>query len=232
MRDSTIFYRSFYEAIKELPKENQLEIYNAIFEHSLNNVTPKLTGLSKTIYILIEPQIEANLKRFIDGKKGGEHGKKGGRPAKVKPQENPIGDIKENPIGNIKEYPIETPNNNNNVNNNDNYNENKNVNFIHADKKKLTEKLSHFTPPQKNKVIELFQSYFQLCKEKEKPKTKSQQEMIFEMIPEKITYEKFKLSLQNAITGAHQTIYWEKEKNFAPNVADPNIFITPKHVHR
>lgn len=67
-RDSTIFYRSFYEAIKELPEANQLEIYNAIFEHSLNLNKPNLTGLSKTIYTLIEPQIEANLKRFLNGK--------------------------------------------------------------------------------------------------------------------------------------------------------------------
>ena len=99
---------------------------------------------------------------------------------------------------------------------NNNEQENKVINFIHADKKKLTEKLSHFSTPQKNEVIDFFQSYFALCLEKEKPKTKSQQEMIFEMIPEKITFENFKLSLQNAITGAHQTIYWEKEKNFAP----------------
>jgi hypothetical protein len=67
-RDSTIFYRSFYEAIKELPEQNQLEIYNAIFEHSLNLKKPELTGLSKTIYTLIEPQIEANLKRYTNGK--------------------------------------------------------------------------------------------------------------------------------------------------------------------
>jgi hypothetical protein len=68
-RDSTIFYRSFYEAIKELPEANQLEIYNAIFEHSLNLNKPNLTGLSKTIYTLIEPQIEANLKRYENGNK-------------------------------------------------------------------------------------------------------------------------------------------------------------------
>jgi hypothetical protein len=30
-RESLIFYRSFYEAIKELPLEQQGKIYNAIF---------------------------------------------------------------------------------------------------------------------------------------------------------------------------------------------------------
>ena len=29
-RDSFIFYRSFYEAIKEVPEDSQLQIYKAI----------------------------------------------------------------------------------------------------------------------------------------------------------------------------------------------------------
>ena len=31
-RDTCIFYRSMFESIKELPKENQAELYNAIFK--------------------------------------------------------------------------------------------------------------------------------------------------------------------------------------------------------
>lgn len=68
-RDSYIFYRSFYEAIKELPKENQLEIYNAIAEYSLNFKEVKLSGLSKTIFTLIKPQLEANNKKYLNGSK-------------------------------------------------------------------------------------------------------------------------------------------------------------------
>jgi len=67
MRDSFIFYRSFYEAIKELPDANQLEIYNAIMEYSLNFNTLDITGISKTILRLIEPQLEANNKRYTNG---------------------------------------------------------------------------------------------------------------------------------------------------------------------
>ena len=111
-RDSYIFYRSFYEAIKELPKENQLEIYNAIAEYSLNFKEVELSGLSKTIFTLIKPQLEANNKRFIVGQKGAKHGKKGGRPKSIKPQNNPNGDK--------KNYPKETPNKNVNVNVNEN----------------------------------------------------------------------------------------------------------------
>jgi len=92
MRDLMIFYRSFYEALKELPKENQLELYNAIFEYSLDFKEVELSGLSKTIFTLIKPQLEANNKRYENGAKyghlGAEHGKKGGRPKK-KPPNNP-----------------------------------------------------------------------------------------------------------------------------------------------
>jgi len=69
MRDSLIFYRSFYEAINELPKETQAEVYHAIFEFSLNFKEIELSGLAKTIFTLIKPQLEANNKRFANGTK-------------------------------------------------------------------------------------------------------------------------------------------------------------------
>jgi hypothetical protein len=69
MRDTMIIYRSFYEAIKELPKENQADIWSAVYELGLNGVEIDLQGISKTIFTLIKPQIEANLKRFENGSK-------------------------------------------------------------------------------------------------------------------------------------------------------------------
>jgi|GEM_PF-2850977 hypothetical protein len=114
IRDSMVFYRSFYESIKELPYENQLEVYNAIFELSLNFGEIELSGLSKTIFRLIKPQIEANNKKFIDGCKGAEHGKKGGRPPREKTPQKPH----KNPIGDFENNPIKTPNVNDNVNDN------------------------------------------------------------------------------------------------------------------
>ena len=118
-RDSTIFYRSFYEAIKELPEVNQLEIYNAIFEHSLNLNKPNLTGLSKTIYTLIEPQIEANLKRYENGNK----------PKKKQNQSETEAKTKQD-LSNSE------ANKNKNVNKNDNNNEKDNTSL----KKKQTHK--------------------------------------------------------------------------------------------
>lgn len=67
-RDSLIFYRSFYEAIRELPKDNQAEVYDAIFLYALDFTEPILSGLSKTIFILIKPQLNANIAKYKNGK--------------------------------------------------------------------------------------------------------------------------------------------------------------------
>ena len=67
-RDSFIFYRSFYEAIKEVPDEEQLQIYKTITEYALNGNEIDNKGISKAIFTLIKPQLDANLKRYINGK--------------------------------------------------------------------------------------------------------------------------------------------------------------------
>jgi len=94
-RDSFIFYRSFYEATRELPISEQGYMYNAIAEYVLIGVIPKFEVVSKLIWILIKPQLDANIKRYEDGKKygqrGAKYGKLGGRPKKTKkPPRNPV----------------------------------------------------------------------------------------------------------------------------------------------
>ncbi len=86
MRDSFVFYKSFYESIKELELTDQVKIYNAIFEYEFYNNEVELNGISKSIFTLVLPQLEANNKRY-------ENGKKGGRPknqteTKTKPKQN------------------------------------------------------------------------------------------------------------------------------------------------
>lgn len=68
MRDSFIIYRSFYEAVKELPAEIQSELFIAFCEYSLDFKEPELTGISKTVWTLVRPILEANNKRFMNGK--------------------------------------------------------------------------------------------------------------------------------------------------------------------
>lgn len=67
-RDSFIFYRSFFEALKELPENNQLEVYQAIAVYALNQEEPKLEGVSKAIFNLIKPQLDANYRKYENGK--------------------------------------------------------------------------------------------------------------------------------------------------------------------
>ena len=67
-RDSFIFYRSFYEAISELPKENQADSYNAIMRYALDQEEIELTGISKAIFSLVKPQSDANYKKYENGK--------------------------------------------------------------------------------------------------------------------------------------------------------------------
>lgn len=81
-KESFIFYRSFYEAIKDLDCDTKVEIYDAICEYSLNQTETKIDGIGKSILTLIKPQLDANLKRYKNGCFGG-------RPkTKTKPNEN------------------------------------------------------------------------------------------------------------------------------------------------
>lgn len=69
MRDSMIFYRSFFEAIKELPIESKANVFEAVFEYGLNFKEIELSGIDKTIFTLIKPQLDANIKKYNNGKK-------------------------------------------------------------------------------------------------------------------------------------------------------------------
>ena len=108
MKDSTLMYRSFFEAIKELPKEIQSDVYNAIFDYDLNDINPELNGIAKTVFTLIKPQLDANKRKY-------QNGTKGGRPIKQN-------ETKTKPEKNQNETKIKP-----NVNDNDNANENNNV---------------------------------------------------------------------------------------------------------
>ena len=114
MRTYCVFYRSFYESISELPEANQLELYRAIFELSLNENRIELTGLNKTIFTLIEPQIIANIQRFKNGSKPKEKRQVSETEAKSKQDKSEV-----------------EANKNKNKNNNENKkeNENKKKNF-------------------------------------------------------------------------------------------------------
>jgi hypothetical protein len=68
-RDTCIFYRSIYEAIKDLPPNTKLEVYDSVFAFLLDFKEPELEGLSKTIFTLIEPVLRNANKNYVNGSK-------------------------------------------------------------------------------------------------------------------------------------------------------------------
>lgn len=90
-RDSFVFYRSWYESAKlfenNLDKSKYIE---AIIEYALDQVEPKFNDIVSTqIWTLTKPNLDANIKKYKDGCVGAPHGKKGGRPKKKEPHNNP-----------------------------------------------------------------------------------------------------------------------------------------------
>lgn len=67
MRDSVLFYRSFYDALKNIPPDERLKVYDAIMEYGMYDRDPDLDGVSLAIFLLAKPQIDANNKRYENG---------------------------------------------------------------------------------------------------------------------------------------------------------------------
>lgn len=108
-RESFIFYASFQEAMEDLEEHEQFVLYKAIAKYALYGELPQfedgLEGrLTKTIWKLIRPQLDANWRRFINGNKGKDYGSLGGNPNFKKGQPNPY-----YPKDNPKDNPKETP---------------------------------------------------------------------------------------------------------------------------
>lgn len=78
-RDSFIFYRSFFEAIRELNADEQALTFCAICDLALNGKETELTGTPKIVFTLMKPQILVNNRRYLNGckpKKNKQNGSK------------------------------------------------------------------------------------------------------------------------------------------------------------
>ncbi len=85
--ESFIFYRSFYDAIRPLPKDVQGEIYTAVMEYALyGSLPPALKPIANSVFTLVRPIIDANRNRRDNGKAGGRPPKNKINPTPVKPQ--------------------------------------------------------------------------------------------------------------------------------------------------
>lgn len=118
MRESFVFYRSFYEALAALNQTQRTKVLMALCEYALDGIEPDLTGAPAAVFMLIRPQVDANNRKY-------ENGKKGGRPANSTSSENKKNQkiTKRKPKDNQSKTKVE-PNVNVNVNVNDNANVN------------------------------------------------------------------------------------------------------------
>lgn len=105
-RGQFTFYRSFWEAIKVLPKKDRLPIYEAITEYALDGTVPSgLTQSQSAFFSLVKPNLDASRKKAANGKQGGSKPKANGKQkSSEKENEVEIEIEKENEIEIEKEY--------------------------------------------------------------------------------------------------------------------------------
>lgn len=71
MRESVVFYRSFANAIRDLPPDQFKACAMAIINYGLDGIEPEGNGIEKTVFCMAKPQIDANNRRYENGTKGG-----------------------------------------------------------------------------------------------------------------------------------------------------------------
>ena len=142
MRESIVFYRSFYEAIKELSAEEFRNAVMAIMEYGLNDSEIDTSGVAKAILIMAKPQIDKNNKRYENGLRGGTKPKQNQNETKLESNSSQTR-TKLEPNLNQSGTKAEPKRTNPEPNDNDNDNVNDNVNDI----KESVEKKPRFYPP-------------------------------------------------------------------------------------
>ena len=124
-RDSFVFYKSWEDAIEQLPEAEQARAYRNIIRYACTGEKPETGGLAGIVYTMAKPIIDANNKRFSDGIKGG-------RP-KTTGFENKkplVTESKTTGYENSKHNENENENENENVSENENNTEKENEKYI------------------------------------------------------------------------------------------------------
>lgn len=58
-RDQFTFYRSYYEALKNLPKRDQTAVLMAVIGYALDETEPSLSGVPFSVFALIRPTLDS-----------------------------------------------------------------------------------------------------------------------------------------------------------------------------
>jgi len=83
MASGIVILPSYYEAIKDLPDVDRLQIYDAIVRYGLYGEIIEMSPMIKSMFTLIKPNIDSSQNRYRAAK---ENGSLGGRPKK--PEKN------------------------------------------------------------------------------------------------------------------------------------------------
>lgn len=70
-RGQFTFYRSYYEALKSLPKKEREPVLMAIIAYALDGEITELTGIGSAIFSLVKPTLDTGRKKAESGKQGG-----------------------------------------------------------------------------------------------------------------------------------------------------------------
>lgn len=86
-RKAFSFYRSYYEASKDLPREAQADFLMAICAYIFDGVEPDLQGVASAMFKLAKPTLDTSIKRASAGQAGGKS-KANGKQIDNKPEAN------------------------------------------------------------------------------------------------------------------------------------------------
>ena len=88
MRQQFTFYRSFWDAIQELPPKDKNAVLCAICEYALDGTAPPLTGAQKAVFTIIRPILDSAAKKAESGRIGGSKSKANSKQTESKTEAN------------------------------------------------------------------------------------------------------------------------------------------------
>ena len=209
-KDSFVFYKSFYDAIKKIPEEYQLELYNAILSYSLEGLEPSnLSPIAEAMFILIKPNIDSSKKRYETSV---ENGKRGGRPKQEtqdEPNQNPK-ETQRKPKDNLQETQDKP---NQNLNEDEDVDVNVDDNEDDNNEKEKNKKRKTFEDVFKEKSVSnnfknTLKDFIDMRKTIKKPMTSKALELLINKVRKMSTIEQEQIDILNqSIERGWQTVY-------------------------
>lgn len=87
-RDQFTFYRSFWDAMKALPKKDRMGFMMAIGSYVFEDTLEEPHGAALASFLLVKPILDKASKKAENGKRGGSKPKANGKQTGIKPEQN------------------------------------------------------------------------------------------------------------------------------------------------